>query len=93
MSRDAQGAAMAYVFTTMLHTVSALGALLTLSPGLWYPSYQASTSTLGMDPIEDQQLGGLVMWVPAGMAYVAAGLVFAMRWIGLQTRPDARAQS
>jgi putative membrane protein len=92
MSRDKQGAAMAYVFTTMLHT-SALGALLTLSPVLWYASYEASASALGLDPIEDQQLGGLVMWVPAGLAYVAAGLVLAMRWIGLQTRPGARARS
>jgi putative membrane protein len=82
--RAKQGGAMLYLFTTMVHT-GALGALLALSPTLWYPSYQASASALGLDPLQDQQLGGLVMWVPAGLAYVAAGLVLAMRWAGLFT--------
>lgn len=84
--RSAQGGAMVYLFTTMVHT-GALGALLTLSPVIWYPSYQASASALGIDPLEDQQLGGLVMWVPAGLAYVAAGLALAMRWAGLVGEP------
>ncbi len=80
--RRLQGGALLSLFTTMLHT-AALGALLTLSDGLWYPSYQASAAALGIDPLEDQQLGGLVMWVPAGVAYVAAALVLAARWAGL----------
>jgi putative membrane protein len=87
-ARAAQGKALLYLFTTMVHT-GALGALLTLSSVLWYPSYQASASALGLDPLEDQQLGGLVMWVPAGMAYVAAGLVLAVRWAGLARRAAA----
>jgi putative membrane protein len=81
-SRSSQGGAMLYLFTTMIHT-GALGALLTLSPMLWYPSYQPTAGALGLDPLEDQQLGGLVMWVPAGLAYVVAGLALAARWIGL----------
>jgi putative membrane protein len=85
-SRPAQGRAMLYLFTTMVHT-GALGALLTLSPVLWYPSYMGTASALGVDPLEDQQLGGLVMWVPAGLAYVAAGLALAMRWAGLAGTP------
>jgi len=32
-----------------------------------------------MDPLEDQQLGGLVMWVPGGLAYLAATLALAAR--------------
>jgi putative membrane protein len=84
-ARGAQGKAMLYLFTTMVHT-GALGALLTLSSVPWYPAYQASASALGLDLLEDQQLGGLVMWVPAGMAYVAAGLALAMRWAGLAVR-------
>jgi putative membrane protein len=72
--------AMLSLFTTMVHT-AALGALLTLSPGLWYPSYFEATTALGFDPLQDQQLGGLVMWVPGGIAYVAAGLAVAARWL------------
>jgi putative membrane protein len=62
-----------YLFTTMLHT-AALGALLSLAPTPWYAPYIPLTGALGLDPVEDQQLGGLVMWVPAGLAYVIAAL-------------------
>lgn len=62
-----------YLFTTMLHT-AVLGALLSLAPTPWYSEYVPHTAALGFDPVEDQQLGGLVMWVPAGLAYVVAAL-------------------
>ncbi|HEX2547852.1 MAG TPA: cytochrome c oxidase assembly protein [Ramlibacter sp.] len=62
-----------YLFTTMMHT-GALGALLSLAPTPWYAPYVATTVALGLDPAQDQQLGGLVMWVPAGLAYVVAAL-------------------
>jgi putative membrane protein len=57
----------------MLHT-AALGALLSLAPTPWYIPYIPQTEALGLDAVEDQQLGGLVMWVPAGLAYVIAAL-------------------
>jgi putative membrane protein len=79
------GIAMLSLFTTMAHT-TALGALLTLAPGLWYPFYALPTAALGFDPLQDQQLGGLVMWVPGGVAYLVAGLVVAARWL----QPDSR---
>ena len=82
--RRNRGAAMASLFTTMIHT-GALGALLTLSPVAWYPSYAGRTLAFGLDPLEDQQLGGLVMWIPAGFAYVACGLATAAQWL---QRPD-----
>jgi len=71
--RYGPGHSAAYLFTTMLHT-GALGALLSLAPTPWYPTYVPLTSALGFDPVEDQQLGGVVMWVPAGLAYVIAAL-------------------
>ncbi len=82
LTRAARGGALLYLFTTMLHT-GALGALLALSPQLWYPLYGERAAGLGIDGLEDQQLGGLVMWVPAGLAYFAAGLALAARWAGL----------
>jgi putative membrane protein len=77
-SHPNSGFALAYLFTTMLHT-SALGALLTLAPTAWYEGYAASTAPFGLDPVQDQQLGGLVMWIPGGFAYVVAGLVMVAR--------------
>jgi cytochrome c oxidase assembly factor CtaG len=81
---EAQGAsnahAMLSLFTTMVHT-GALGALLTLAPAMWYPSCIESTLALGFDPLQDQQLGGLVMWVPGGLAYLIGGLMIGARWL------------
>jgi putative membrane protein len=56
------------LFTTMLHT-GALGALMALSGRPWYAGYA----------LEDQQLAGLVMWVPAGAAYPLAALLILNR--------------
>ena len=78
--RDESGYAMLSLFTTMVHT-GALGALLTLAPGLWYPAYVEPASALGVDPLLDQQLGGLVMWVPGGLAYLLAALMTSARWL------------
>jgi putative membrane protein len=83
--RRNRGAAMASLFTTMIHT-GALGALLALSPTPWYPSYADRTLAFGLDPLEDQQLGGLVMWIPAGFAYIACGLATAAQWLQGQDR-------
>jgi len=80
----AGGFALLYLFTTMLHT-GALGALLTMAPTPWYPSYAVSAGALGLDPVEDQQLGGLVMWVPGSVAYLMAALVVMAR---LLARPS-----
>lgn len=81
---DTQGSsnahAMLSLFTTMVHT-GALGALLTLAPGVWYPSCIETTLALGFDPLQDQQLGGLVMWVPGGLAYLVGGLLVGARWL------------
>jgi cytochrome c oxidase assembly factor CtaG len=80
-ARRSNGAhAMLSLFTTMVHT-GALGALLTLAPGLWYPTYIESSTALGFDPLHDQQLGGLVMWVPGGLAYLASAIVLSARWL------------
>ncbi|WNC95355.1 cytochrome c oxidase assembly protein (plasmid) [Paraburkholderia sp. FT54] len=93
-SRQSGGHAMLSVFTTMVHT-SALGALISLAPDLWYPSYVEPTSALGIDALHDQQAGGLIMWVPAAIVYLAGGLAIAARWLrgpapaGLTSDPAA----
>jgi putative membrane protein len=75
-----RGAAVFYLFATVLQT-GALGALLTFGQTLWYPAYAATTSVWGITPLEDQQLGGLIMWIPGSLAYVAAALVIFAGWL------------
>lgn len=74
------GAAALYVLTTAMHT-SILGALLTFSSVLWYQVYAQTAPTWGLTAIEDQQIGGLVMWVPAGTVYLGLALLFLHVWL------------
>ena len=74
------GMAVLYVFSTGVHS-SILGALLTFSPRIWYPVYSGTTPAWGLTPLEDQQIGGLIMWVPAGLVFLVAGLALFGKWI------------
>jgi putative membrane protein len=78
--RSSYGAGVLYLFTTAVHT-SILGALLTFSRTIWYPSYLQTTELWGMSPLEDQQVGGLIMWIPAGLVYLGAGLWMLALWL------------
>ena len=83
-------AAVLYLFTTSLHT-TLLGALLAFSSTVWYPIYQSRTAPWGMTPLEDQQLAGLIMWVPAGLAYLLAALAVTASWLEDRNPRIARA--
>ncbi len=74
------GAAVLYMFSTALHS-GILGALITFAAGVWYPAYAKTTPWWGLTPMEDQQLGGLIMWVPAGIVYIIAGLALVAGWM------------
>jgi len=78
--RAGYGVAVVYIFATAMHS-GVLGALLTFSPHVWYPLYEHTSSTFGLTPLEDQQLAGLLMWVPAGITFVAGGLYFFAAWL------------
>lgn len=74
------GAATFYVFGTAAHC-SALGALLTFSAVLWYPAYEQTTQAWGFSPLQDQELGGVIMWVPSGVVFVLVGLALFAKWL------------
>lgn len=74
------GAAVLYVFTTAVHS-GLLGALITLAGVVWYPEYLGTTQSWSLTPLEDQQLGGLIMWVPACTVYIVAGLALFAGWL------------
>lgn len=71
-----------------------LGALITLTGRPLYPAYSGS-ALWGLTSMQDQQLAGLLMWVPAGAIYLIAGLVLAVRLIGFdgaRVHPPAGSQ-
>jgi putative membrane protein len=74
------GAGVAALFLTMLHT-GLLGILITLAPVPLYASYAAAASPWGLSPLEDQQLAGIVMLLPGGLAYLGGGLALLSAWL------------
>jgi len=79
--RVGYGVAVVYVFITAAHS-GALGALIAFSPQVIYPIYQVTTSQWGLDAIEDQQLAGLIMWIPAGVLMTILGVALFAAWLG-----------
>jgi putative membrane protein len=75
------GAGVLFVFATTLHS-GALGALLAVAPRPWYPTHATRAGAAGVDPLEDQQLGGLLMWIPAGAVLLVLGLALFAAWLG-----------
>jgi putative membrane protein len=70
----------AYLFSACL-CCSLLGAFLTFAPVGLYPAYLNPPEHLwGLDPKSDQQLGGMLMWVPGCFVYLAAILSVVRRW-------------
>jgi putative membrane protein len=62
-----------------------LGALLTFAREPLYAVHAVAPLEWGLTPLADQQLGGLLMWVPAGLPYaIAAILVARGGWSRLQ---------
>jgi putative membrane protein len=89
--RAGYGAAVFYVFTTVVHT-GALGAFLTFASSPMYPIYGPPGAARGIDVLADQQLGGLLMWVPAGLVLTLLGIGLFSAWLGEAARREYQLQ-
>ena len=72
------GVGIVWVFFAYL-AMGLLGAILTLAPGAVYATHAVAPFMWGMTPLSDQQLGGLVMWMPAGLPFAVWGGMLARR--------------
>lgn len=63
-----------------------LGALLTFAGTSFYPAQSAAAASWGLTPLEDQQLAGLIMWLPAGLVYLAVAAALFVEWMGVAER-------
>jgi len=97
-SRMSHGAAFAYLGAAMLAT-TILGVLITFAPLGVYTAYLHPVDSLhilgalrdswGLTSESDQQLGGLLMWVPGGLVYLSAIMAVLARWYRApQPEPD-----
>jgi putative membrane protein len=84
-ARQAAARGIATLFVTTL-TTGALGALLTFGSSAWY-ALPGQDGPFGWTTLEDQQLGGLIMWIPGGTVYMVIALVLGAR--ALRSRSSA----
>ncbi|MDE2398889.1 MAG: cytochrome c oxidase assembly protein [Burkholderiales bacterium] len=64
-----------------------IGAVLALAASDWYPIYSlCGRAIAGVSALQDQQLGGLILWIPASAANVVAALVALRNWTRLSAR-------
>ncbi|HEX7022271.1 MAG TPA: cytochrome c oxidase assembly protein [Trueperaceae bacterium] len=85
--RLGRGAAALFLFAASLQG-SALGVLITFAPHPWYPAYAPWTPLWGLTPLQDQQLAGLIMWMPVGMLYVVLAAILVAQWLGEEEQAE-----
>jgi putative membrane protein len=86
--RFGYGVGVAFVFFTMLYT-GLLAAVLSLGQHALY-AHAEPTLRWGLDPVEDQQRAGLLMWVPAAVVMTSIALAILAAWIGQAERAAER---
>lgn len=82
-----RGVALIYIFATSLHA-TLLGVFMALAPSAWYQDYVGRTQAWNLNALEDQQLAGLIMWMPACAVYVLVTAFIFYSWLADQTKKD-----
>lgn len=91
-ARLAPGAAILAVFTLTLQGI-VLSMLLTFSPIVWYDAYADAAPGWGLEPLADQQLAGVIMWVPTGFIHTGILLAILLRWLSAIDDPTVSVRS
>jgi putative membrane protein len=85
------GLAIPYLFTTVLHS-GVLRALMTFSSQPWYPYYAPLVGSWGLTPLQDQQLAGLIMWIPGGAVFSLLTIGYFAAWLRALEQRSIRLQ-
>jgi putative membrane protein len=78
-----------YLFLAMPQN-SFLGVALMSATTVLYPHYVTNVREWGVSPLEDQQLGGVIMWVVGDLAFLAGMAVVVALWVGYEERRTKR---
>ena len=82
------GVQLFYLFIMMFPS-TALSAWITLSPSILYPYYGSQALAFGLTPMDDQQLSGLIMWIPGNALFFIAFSLTFFRWFQHSQQEDA----
>jgi cytochrome c oxidase assembly factor CtaG len=59
----------------------ALGVILSFAEQATYSYYEAVPRLWGIDPLTDQRIGGVIMWIPGSMMFMLAALILAAQFL------------
>jgi cytochrome c oxidase assembly factor CtaG len=80
LARRAEPAISALCLVVTSIISGALGALMAFANSPWYAGYaRLGMAPFGLSPAEDQQIAGLLMWVPGGLVHAGAALLIMRR--------------
>ncbi len=91
LSRMGPPMRLVYLFAVGI-PMNVVAALITLSDSVLYPWYAVQPRVLGLSPIADQQLGGLIMWVPGGLSWWVSISIIYFRWAQREERIEEAAR-
>jgi putative membrane protein len=92
---------MLYLFLMSI-PMSIVAVYIAYADSVLYPSYSIAPRIWGISPMQDQQIGGLIMWIPCGLYFFAVISVIFFRWqqregdesvAGAQVMPEAVARA
>jgi putative membrane protein len=81
LPRLAYPAQMLYCFLMMI-PMSIVAIYITMADASLYPAYAAAPRIWGLSPMEDQLVGGLIMWVPGSLFFLGVMSVVFFKWVG-----------
>lgn len=82
----------AYVLTAIPPNMLA-GLAIVFASGPIYTYYEAMPRLWGLSVMEDQRIGGVIMWIPGSMMYIIAALILVSRWLQHEEKKPPLPQS
>ena len=83
------GTGMLYLFLVQI-PMQILGAIITFADAPLYPWYSAAPRTWGLSPLDDQKLGGLLMWIPGNLWIWGAMSLLFFQWAKREREEDGK---
>lgn len=72
--------------------MSIVSAIITFAENAMYPWYEAAPRVFALSAADDQQLGGVIMWVPGMIVFWIAITIVFFRWSNIEQREERRAR-